>query len=179
MLYCTHCGAELVEGTAFCPICGAGQVQAVRPPEPAADTEPAYRNQAQPQPYQQPVYQQPAYQQPVYPQTVSQQNYQMPATTLTGAAKILSIISMVCGLLSLVSSFGGFTPGIAALVLSSIAKKKAPGVPNAMAKTGKITGIIGIILSTILLIAYIVYVVGLLTYMDESFAAVTDPYQYM
>lgn len=142
MNFCSNCGAEISEGTAFCPNCGAGQVRQYDAQEHSAEPEVVVA---------QPVYQQPVYQEPVQQSTVET------TATLTGAAKILSIISMVCGLVSLVSCYAGFAPGIAALILSNMAFKKAPGVPNSKAKTGKITGIIGIIVSALCLIGYIVY----------------------
>lgn len=146
MSYCSNCGAEITEGAAFCPNCGAGQVRPMNVQEqPVPTLEPEVVVPAEPV-YQQPVYQQPVYQQPVYQPPV-----------LTGAAKILSIISMVCGLVSLASCMYGFIPGIAALILSNLAHKKAPGVYNKKADIGKTTGIIGIILGAICFVGYLIY----------------------
>jgi hypothetical protein len=144
MSYCSNCGAELAEGSAFCPSCGAGQVRSVNVPEqpvstPIPEVIPA-----------EPIYRQPVYQQPVYQQIVQ-------TPVLSGAAKILGIISMVCGLVSLASCLYGWAPGIAAIILSSIASNKAPGVPNSKARIGKITGIIGTILGAVCFIAYLIY----------------------
>ena len=147
MSFCANCGAELAEGTAICPYCGAGQARQFNPNEPQV------------------LNSEPVYQQPVYQPSVEA------TATLTGAAKILSIISMVCGLVSLVSCYGGFVPGIAAIVLASIAGNKAPGVPNTMTKVGKITGIIGIIVSALCLIGYIVLVaIGTVSEMGSSYS---------
>ena len=137
MSYCSNCGAEIAEGTAFCPNCGAGQVRTVDAQEAQVIV---------------PVYQ------PV--ETVEQPYVEQPyvetAAKLPRGAKIMSIISMACGLYSLVG--GGILVAIAAVILSSIAGNKAPGVPNTMAKVGKITGIIGIPLSVIyIIIIYLVY----------------------
>ena len=159
MSFCSNCGAELTEGSAFCPNCGAGQVrpfhvqeQPVPTPEPEVVTaEPVYQ---EPAPVYQPVYQQPVYQQPVY-----QPQVEVPAT-LPASAKILGLISMICGLVSLVSCYVGFSFAIPALILSGIASRKAPGVPNGKAKVGKITGIFGIILSVISFIAYVALLTG-------------------
>ena len=52
--FCSKCGSEIPEGSAFCPNCG-------NPVAPAP----------QPQPQPQPQYQQPAYQQPVYQQAAN------------------------------------------------------------------------------------------------------------
>lgn len=61
-MFCTKCGQQIVDGSAFCPLCGA--------PQAAPAPQPAYQQPVQPQ-YQQPQYQQPVqtvYQQPVQPQ---------------------------------------------------------------------------------------------------------------
>lgn len=145
MSFCSNCGAELTEGTAFCPNCGAGQVRTFGADEPVAVA-------AEPEVLPaEPVYQEPVYQAPVYqPQTE-------PATLPT-SAKILGLISMICGLVSLVSCYVGFAYSIPALILANIASKKAPGIPNGKAKVGKITAIIGIVISVICLIVYVALV---------------------
>lgn len=145
MSFCSNCGSEMTEGTAFCPNCGAGQVT------PAVETEV--------------VNAVPAYQEPV-----SQQSVEVPAATLTGAAKIMSIISMICGIVSCVTCIYGFAFSIPAFILASIAGKKAPGVPNTMTKVGKITAIIGIVLSVISWIVYIVIIAaGTASSMDSYY----------
>ena len=151
MSYCSNCGAEITEGAAFCPNCGAGQVRPMNVQEqPVPTPEPEVVVPAEPV-YQQPVYQQPTYQQPAYQQPI----YQPPV--LTGAAKILGIISMVCGLVSLVSCYAGIAPAIAAIILSNLAHKKAPGAYNKKADVGKTTGIIGIFVSALCIVGYLIY----------------------
>lgn len=59
-MFCTHCGAQLPEGSRFCSQCGT-------PVEPVTAAQPTYTAPVYPQ---QPVYQQPVYQQPVYQQPV-------------------------------------------------------------------------------------------------------------
>ena len=59
MAFCTKCGTQMADGTAFCPSCGTAQS-----PQQPVYQQPVYQ---QP-PYQQPPYQQPPYQQPVYQQ---------------------------------------------------------------------------------------------------------------
>ena len=142
MSFCYNCGTELTEGTAFCSNCGAAQVPGGSAPVPeAAFTDPVARNVVD-----------------------------APADTLTGAAKVLSLISMICGLVSLVSCYVGFVPAIAALVLSNIAGKKAPGVPNSKARVGKITGIIGIIVSVVCFIGYVILVAAnTYAFMDNAY----------
>lgn len=143
MNVCSNCGAELTEGTVFCPNCGVDQTQNVQVPEiQAADNELA-------------------------------QTFEEAPTTLTGAAKVMSIISMICGIVSLATCYGGLVPGIAAIILASLASKKAPGIPNSMAKTGKITGIIGTVLASLWLVGYIIYIVVVL-----AFATTGTPVDY-
>jgi uncharacterized membrane protein len=78
MANCTKCGAQVQDGSVFCPICGAAQQAA---PQPEAQPESVYQQPGaqpgyqQPQPgYQQQPGAQPGYQQ----QTGAQQGYQQP-----------------------------------------------------------------------------------------------------
>ena len=145
MSFCSNCGAELTEGTAFCPNCGAGQVRTFGADEPVAVA-------AEPEVLPaEPVYQEPVYQAPVY-------QPQAEPAVLPTSAKILGLISMICGLVSLVSCYVGFAYSIPALILANIASKKAPGIPNGKAKVGKITAIIGIVISVICFIVYVALV---------------------
>ena len=145
MSFCSNCGAELTEGTAFCPNCGAGQVRTFGADEPVAVA-------AEPEVLPaEPVYQEPVYQAPVY-------QPQAEPAVLPTSAKILGLISMICGLLSLVSCYVGVAYSIPALILANIASKKAPGIPNGKAKVGKITAIIGIVVSVICFIIYVALV---------------------
>lgn len=145
MSFCSNCGAELTEGTAFCPNCGAGQVRTFGADEPVAVA-------AEPEVLPaEPVYQEPVYQAPVY-------QPQAEPAVLPTSAKILGLISMICGLVSLVSCYVGFAYSIPALILANIASKKAPGIPNGKAKVGKITAIIGIVVSVICFIVYVALV---------------------
>ena len=145
MSFCSNCGAELTEGTAFCPNCGAGQVRTFGADEPVAAVDETVVLPAEP------VYQEPVDQAPVY-------QPQVEAAVLPTSAKILGLISMICGLVSLVSCYVGFAYSIPALILANIASKKAPGIPNGKAKVGKITAIIGIVVSVICFIVYVALV---------------------
>lgn len=132
---------------------GNQQQNAYQQPNNAAPQ--GYQQQPQQQTYQQPVYQQPqqqAYQQPVYQQP------QQPTQGNGGA-----IASMVCGILSIVFCwcYGvvGLVLGIVALVLYNKFKNMNGGVVNGFAKTGFICGIIGSILSALMLVYVIVVLV--------------------
>ena len=91
--------------------------------------------------------------QPMYSRQPVQQPVQQPIQPVRSApvsqpAKPLAIIGMICGIASLVMfwMYGtGLIPGIAAIICSSIAKKK--GNMSGMAKAGLITGIIGTVLN--------------------------------
>ena len=141
--------------------------------------QPDYSNQPQQPDYSQQYNQQPNYsqqynQQPDYSQQYNQYNqangdysnqpYQpqpmgvydsVPAEGPTGAAKAFSIVSLVCGIVAMVSCcYGGFITGIAAIVFSILAKKKYSG-KNTMATLGLVFGIIGLVIATISCIVFV------------------------
>ncbi len=97
------------------------------------------------------------YYQPVQPQAAPQ------AGRTPVVVKVLSIVSMVCGIFGLVfcwypfGVFGLFSIG--ALVTSTIGNNKACGgffgKFTSMNKAGKITGIIGIIINVIALVIWV------------------------
>ena len=78
---------------------------------------------------------------------------------LAGPAKAFSIVSLVCGIVSMVTCYVGFLPGIAAIVFSILAKKRFTG-KNTMATLGLIFGIIGLVIATISIIVVCVGVVA-------------------
>lgn len=138
MPYCTQCGAQNPEGSAFCSSCGATLNSQ---PKETAYTPPAYES--------------PVYTPPTYSYSTPQVLTQLPT-----AAKVLSIVSMACGIASCCTFFVGFMFSIAALITSSISRGKTPaGITNTKAKVGLITGIIGIVLSVIWLIVYVALIV--------------------
>ena len=160
MSFCSNCGAELTEGTAFCPNCGAGQVRTFGAEEPVAVAgETTVLCGETTVLTAEPVYQEPVYQTPVY-------QPQVEPTVLPTSAKILGLISMICGLVSLVSCYVGFAYSIPALILANIASKKAPGITNGKAKVGKITAIIGIVISVICFIAIVLASAGTEYFME-------------
>ena len=78
-------------------------------------------------------------------------------TPVQGQSKGKSIACMACGIASIVLSWTygcGLIPAIVSLVLGSQCAKE--GVQNTFTKVGKITGIIGLILSIILGIVMII-----------------------
>ena len=86
------------------------------------------------------------------------------AGTVPAATRVLSIISMVTGIVGLVFCWCyGYliVCSIAALVTGSIARNKANGYVGAYAsklKAGKVTGIIGLILNIIFFIFFVVVI---------------------
>ena len=72
---------------------------------------------------------------------------------ISGAAKAFTIVSFVCGIVSLVTCYFavGFLPGVAAIVFSILAKKKYSG-RNVKATLGLIFGIIGVVIASIIII---------------------------
>lgn len=118
--FCTNCGKEVSENTAFCVHCGA--------PLPAEQPQPAAQP-AQPT-YQQPTYQQPTYQQPAYQQPVQPAQQAAPATDKK------PIVSIILGIIGIVSAWlfalVGHLTSITGIVFGAIELKK----------TGKATGLI-------------------------------------
>ena len=144
MSYCPSCGCDNPDNSAFCRGCGA--------PLDA-------------QPQQNPTYEPPVYNQqpPVY----DSYNTYTPAPTqeLPVAARILSIISMVCGIVSCCSCYAGFVFSIAAFITGAISNSKNPmGLENKKVVVGRITAIVGIVISVICLIVYIALVYETMSY---------------
>ena len=73
------------------------------------------------------------------------------------AATIFSIIAFVCGILSLCTLWYGLDFAIAGLIFAMLSKKRTGGIPLSKAKQGKTMSIIGLIVSSIWMIAYLVY----------------------
>ena len=98
-------------------------------------------------------------------------NYQNNYNTLTPQiprvpvpVRVLSIVSTVCGAMGLLFSwcYGGFiVSSIAALITSNIANNKSYGIDygkyTTMIRTGRITGIIGIIANVLTFIFFILF----------------------
>ena len=79
------------------------------------------------------------------------------AENTSGAGKTQGIISMVCGLVSIFGSYS-FGVGIIIAIVGLVMNKKSAeaGYQGTPLKVGKITSIIGLILSIIMLIVVIV-----------------------
>jgi len=84
MAFCSKCGAQMNDGSAFCPSCGA-----------------AAQAQQQQQQYQQPQYQQPQYQQPQYQQPGTQPANGMAAASLVCGILSIFLVPLVFGILGL------------------------------------------------------------------------------
>lgn len=101
------------------------------------------------------------------PAPPSQPPSSVPTSSMQAPGTILGIVSLVCGVLGLLPSFG-IVLAIAGLVLGIIARKQAIPVNNA---TGKTLGVIGAILSSITLIIALVtilFVGGLLGWFKST-----------
>ena len=77
------------------------------------------------------------------------------------ATLVLSIVSLVCGITALELSwcYGiGLIFGIAGLITRNIALKKNNGVGGNMAKAGFITSLIGVIISALIILFFIILI---------------------
>jgi hypothetical protein len=84
--------------------------------------------------------------------------FQMPPAGTAGQNKTLAIVSLVCGILSLICC-SWFIPGIAAIVMGFIARSKANSDPAnyggaGLALGGIITGALSLVLGVIVIILY-------------------------
>jgi uncharacterized membrane protein YvbJ len=134
MAFCTSCGAQIPDGTKFCPSCGAAQEAA--------------------QPVQQPVYQQPVYQQPVYqePQVNDGQKDAQAGSCLTMG--ILALIFMSTGLLGII---------FASIGKKKVRAYEAQyGPATGKAKAGKIMSNVALPISIVMLIFWVIYVVAII-----------------
>ena len=97
------------------------------------------------------------------------------------ATLILSIVSLVCGILSveLFWCYGmGIFFAIPGLITRSIALKKNNGVGGNMAKAGFITSLIGLILSIIFILLIVLLIVGGIITADEFNSDFNVDYYY-
>ena len=130
--------------------------------QPQQPVQPDYNQYQQPvQPdynqYQQPDYSQNSYQQAYdYNNAATQPAYNMPSTSgPTGAAKVFTIISFVCGILSMITCCYGLFTGIPGLIFALVAKSKFKG-KNTLAMLGMIFSIVGMVISVICIIVAII-----------------------
>ena len=99
------------------------------------------------------------YQQPYDYNAGAQPAYNMPNDVLTGAPKVFSIISLICGILSMVACCYGMIPAIPGLIFAIVAKSKFKG-KNTMAQLGLIFSIVGMVLSIIWIIVAVVMAIN-------------------
>ena len=78
-----------------------------------------------------------------------------PQRPVPGTAKAFSIVAFVCGICSLVTLFVGIQFGIAGLVFASLSRRRA-GFDLPRNRKGRIMSVIGLIVSVLWLIFYII-----------------------
>ena len=173
MYICPNCKKTSETPLNFCYACGSAMVeqqpveaQPVAPQPVEVQPVSPQTVEAQPQ-YQQPQYQQPQYQQPQYPQTPAPSKAKMIVgmiLSISGTAFALLGLFMVIILLAIETYEGCIAAFIYGLVFSIIGlpcalvglilSKKCvnAGASNGMTSAGKALGIVGIILSALLLV---------------------------
>lgn len=139
-MICARCGTEIAEGTPVCPQCGAlfgvpqqPRAEGQQPPPPGQGVTPQY-----PYPQQYPQY--PPYAPP---------------------NDVKAIVSLVCGILSLVCCYVGILPGIVAVVLghlsrSNIRKSMGQLQGDGMALAGLSLGYVSCVLSPLMIAAIMI-----------------------
>ena len=171
VMNCPNCGAPNPDGGKFCIKCGtpltaAAPAAPVETPvvEPATPVEAPVVEPAAPvetpaaPAYAQPV--QPTYEQPVSGAVVTEP--QLPTVS-----KVLGIVGMVCGIMSIAMFCVYYVSpifAIAGLVLSIVANNQAKAVDakNSMAKTGIICSAIGLGILAVYICIIILLYVGLI-----------------
>ena len=138
-------------------------------PSQPAQQQPQYQQPQYQQPqYQQPQYQQPQYQQPQYqqpqsapPQAITQQPYYQYAPvdpaliSQQNTTDGFAIASLICSCVGLVSCCT-IVPSLLGVIFAAISKAKNDGSrPTGVSTAGLITGIIGLIINIIIVIAMI------------------------
>ena len=138
-MFCENCGAQIADGSAICPNCGA----AVRVSPATGEAVPVAPIQAQPVEPVQPIYQQPVqpvYQQPAYHQPI----YQQPAAGGSKALAITALILGICGLVFCWIPVFGLLIAVAGLIVGIFALKNTNG--KGMGITGFVLSIVGIVI---------------------------------
>lgn len=187
-MICTNCGAEIPEGAKFCISCGTPAAAApVEQPVPEAPQAPVYEQPQAPiyeQPQAAPVYaaaaapQQPQYQQPQYqqPQQYAQpqyQQYQQPQYQQQPTyyaqpqpdAGVSGKPALTFGILGIVFACFPWLISILGIIFSAIglgkakAFKAAAGQLYGPAKVGKILATIGLIISIIMTVIFVIAVI--------------------
>lgn len=135
------------------PRTGGGNFDPYAQADPGSKLPQYPQNGQPPTPYSAPVrYTQPGQ----YEQYVYSGGYDSQPNTQSAPGKGLSIASMACGIASICTF--NFIPGIVALCLSKNFRRANNGEHNNFSKAGKICGIIGIIVSVIVIFAYIIFI---------------------
>ena len=164
---CPNCGAPNPDGGKFCIKCGT-PLTAAAPAAPveAPVVEPAAPVEAPAAPVETPAA--PAYAQPVQP------TYEQPVSgavvtepRLPTSSKVLGIVGMVCGIMSIAMFCVYYVSpifAIAGLVLSIIANNQAKAVDtkNSMAKAGIICSAIGLGILVVYIGVIIILYAGLI-----------------
>ena len=152
MPFCPNCGTQNPDGTAFCYNCGTSMSQ-----QPPVQNQPPMMGQV--------ASGAPAYETPAAPSYPVNQPAELPTP-----AKVTGIISMVCGIVSCCSCYTGFVFSIAAFITGAISNSKNPmGLENKKVVVGRITAIVGIVISVISLIVYIALLEEAMSYSYYDF----------
>ena len=193
-MFCKNCGANIPDGSRFCPECGTSFEA-----EQAANAEPQYQEPSYQQPqYQQPVepvqpqYAQPVqpvyaqpeqqpYQQPQYQQTPYQQPYQQPATAPDGKplrGNGFAITGLVLAILTVFLCwipFFGPLLGIAAVIFSALGIRTQL---KAMGITALVISILFLIVGVFITVITIIAMQYATSWLDSSGYNLNDIFRF-
>ncbi|MBQ7248320.1 MAG: zinc-ribbon domain-containing protein [Lachnospiraceae bacterium] len=170
-MFCKNCGANIPDGSRFCPECGTSFEA-----EQAANAEPQYQEPSYQQPqYQQPQYQQPQYQQPYQPQ------YQQTATAPDGKplrGNGFAITGLVLAILTVFLCwipFFGPLLGIAAVIFSALGIRTQL---KAMGITALVISILFLIVGVFITVITIIAMQYATSWLDSSGYNLNDFFRF-
>ena len=88
------------------------------------------------------------------------------------SARVLGYVTLGLGIVSVSSLFAGMPFAVAGLITAGIGRGKNSGRDTKPTRIGRILSIIGIPLSTLCLILYILFLVNIINYTDAFYAFV-------
>ncbi len=150
-MFCKNCGAQIPDGSVFCTECGT-RVQEEPVQEPVQE-EPVAQEPIQEEPVQQ------EYVPPVQPEYTPVEQPVYTAEPQPASGDLNDTPILITGILAIALCWTGIGGLICAIICMSKVKKflAAGGVLAGKAKVGKILGTVGLILSILYMVFWVIY----------------------